>query len=438
MAISVTGSGFDIPGTVSALVAAARAPADKRIASATTAVNAKISAIGQIKSSFSSLQTALDKLTSAASTPTYTATAQTGAGFTASAGTGASPGKYNVEVVALASAQKLASSAYASGATVGYGTLTIGYGDQSVDVQIAEGTSLTGIASAINRAAGGKGVVASVITASDGQHLVFSAADTGTANALTITASGGDGGLDSLTTAGGGLTETVAAADAVVRVDGFERTSASNSVEDLVPGVTLTLTKAAEGTTYSLDLAVDNESLKSSLSAFVTAYNSTINLLKSSSAYNSTTQTASALTGDSLVRSLQQQLRNQVSANVIDLKGLGITVDKNGVMSFDTATFDSAISSDPGAAAKLFGTDSSFGTPVGKIIGNQLDAYTGSLTLRTESLNDQLKDLQDQTSALDAKMDKLSALYTAQYTAMETMVQQLQSNGSALNGLLSQ
>src|SRR5690606_21071770 len=126
MAISVTGSGFDIPGTVSALVAAARAPADKRIASATTAVNAKISAIGQIKSSFSSLQTALDKLTSAASTPTYTATAQTGAGFTASAGTGASPGKYNVEVVALASAQKLASSAYASGATVGYGTLTIG------------------------------------------------------------------------------------------------------------------------------------------------------------------------------------------------------------------------------------------------------------------------------------------------------------------------
>mgnify|MGYP002717004024 CR=1 FL=1 len=49
----------------------------------------------------------------------------------------------------------------------------------------------------------------------------------------------------------------------------------------------------------SLDLAVDNESLKSSLSAFVTAYNSTINLLKSSSAYNSTTQTASALTGES-------------------------------------------------------------------------------------------------------------------------------------------
>lgn len=438
MAISVTGSGIDIASTVSSLVAATRAPADKRITTATTAVNAKISAIGQIKSSFSSLQTALGKLSSGADTPSYTATPQSGAGFTASTGTGAVAGSYNVEVVALASAQKLASAAYASGATIGYGTLSFAYGDDSVDVTINQGASLSSIATAINKAAGGKGVVASVITASDGQHLVFSAADTGTDGELTITTSGGDGGLSALTTSGGGLSEVAAASDAVVRVDGFERTSSSNSIEGLVPGVTLSLTKAAEGTTYSLDVAADNASFKTTLSDFVTAYNSTLSLLKSTSAYNSTTQTASALTGDSLVRSLQQQLRSQVSDNVTDLKSLGITVDKTGVMSFDSATFDSGIAADPDAVTKLFGADGTFSSGVSKIVSGQLDAYTGSLTLRTESLNKQLKGLQDETSKLDDRMDKLSALYTAQFTAMETMVQQLQSSGSSLNELLSE
>ena len=436
MAISVTGSGIDIGSTVSGLVAATRKPSDERIATATTAVNAKISAIGKIKSTFSTLQTALNKLTAEADSPSHTATPQAGAGFTATASAGAVAGTYNVEVAAVASAQKLASSAYASDAKVGYGTLTIAYGDKSLNVTIDQGATLSNIAGAINKAAAGKGVTASVITASDGQHLVFNAAETGTAGALTITASGGDGGLDAFTTHGRGLSEVVAAADSVVRVDGFERTSSSNTIEGLVPGVKLNLTKAAKGTTYSLEVAADNTALKTTLNDFVTAYNGTLNLLKSTSAYDSATKTASALTGDSLVRSLQQQLRSQVSANVIALKSLGITTDKTGVMTFDSTVFDTGITRDPGAVNKVLGADGAFAGAVGKVITNQLDAYTGGLTLRTENLNKQLKGLQEQTDDLNERMDKLKALYTAQFTSMETMVQQLQSSGSALNGLL--
>jgi flagellar hook-associated protein 2 len=436
MAISVSGSGIDIATTVSQLVAATRAPTQARITSNTTTVNAKLSAVGQIKSGLTNLQSALSKLSTGADTPSYTATVASGAGFTASTGSGAVAGDYSVEVVRTATAQKLSSQGYASGTAVGNGTLSIAYGDETVGVTINEGATLSDIATAINKAAGGKGVVASVVTANDGQHLVLSAANTGSAGALTITASGGDGGLDALTTSGG-LSEAVAASDALVRVDGFERTSASNSITDLVPGVTLTLNKADEGTRYNLNIASDTTDLKSAVTSFVTAYNSIISTLKSTSAYNSTTQTASALTGDSLVRGLQQQIRGQVSANTLDLKALGVTLDKDGVMSFDSSAFDSTLATDPEAVTRQFGADGALTSALNKVITGQLDTYTGSLTLRTNNLNDQIKDLQKQTDTLDDRMTKLSALYTKQFTAMETMVQQLQSNGSSLNDLLS-
>src|SRR5690606_1480150 len=109
---------------------------------------------------------------------------QDGAGFTAAAGAGAAAGSYSVEVLAVAHAQKLASGAHAAEDRVGSGTLSIAWGDgddQSMAVEFEEGATLAEIARAVNRAAGGKGVSATVITADDGQHLVFTARDTGIA-----------------------------------------------------------------------------------------------------------------------------------------------------------------------------------------------------------------------------------------------------------------
>src|SRR5690606_14215897 len=107
---------------------------------------------------------------------------------------------------------------------------------------------------------------------------------------------------------------------------GFERTSSSNSIADLIPGVTLSLSKADVGVTKTLTVTQDNAPLKANVQAFVAAYNATMGVLKSSSSYNATSNTASALTGDAMVRGLQQQMRNQVSGSVSDLKALGISI----------------------------------------------------------------------------------------------------------------
>lgn len=439
--IATGGSGLDIAGLVSQLVQAARLPAEARLSRVDSTVSAKLSAVGQIKSSVTSLQSALEKLGGVANKPAHSTKVQDGAGFTAAAGTGAAAGSYSVEVLAVANAHKLASGAYAAEDQVGTGTLSIAWGDgdgQSLAVEFEEGATLAEIARAVNRAADGKGVSATVITADDGQHLVFTARDTGTAHALSITASGGDGGLLGLANGtGGGLVEQVAAADARVRVDGFERTSASNTITELVPGVSLALTAAKPGQTFRLDVAADNKEMETAVEAFVTAYNSVGSVLRSTTSYNADTKKASALTGDSLVRGLQQQLRNLVSSNALDLKDLGITIDKAGVMSLDKTRLGESLVSDPRAVARLFGEDGGLATPMTALLKTQINSTDGTLTQRTESLNRQRRDLEDQLDKLDLRMEKLSAIYLAQFTAMETMIVQLQGGASSLNGLLA-
>ncbi|APP80819.1 flagellar filament capping protein FliD [Xanthomonas hortorum pv. vitians] len=436
--VSTSSSGLDIPTVVSTLVAQRKDPEQARINKAGTAATTQLSAISQIKSSMTTLKSALDKVVSSADTNAYKATVPTDAGFTATTTSSAAPGNYSVEVVSLASAQKLASGAFTADATVGSGTLTIGYGDKSITVDISGTDKLTDIAAAINKAAGGKGVTASVVTANDGQHLVFNAADTGVKGALTVSAS--DPSLSRLAYGGGatgGLTQTAAAADALVRVDGFERSSSSNTITDIVPGVVLNLTKAAEGTKVTLGVTADTSGLKGNLTAFAAAYNTANTLLKNSSSYNATTKTASALTGDSLVRSLQQQLRSQVSGNVNELKALGLTIDKDGVMSFDGGKFDTAIAADGGAATDALGKDSKFGSGMTKLLESNVNVTTGTLTLRSDSLNKQIKGYEADLDDLDARMVKFSDRLTAQFTAMETMVSKLQASTGSLSSLLT-
>lgn len=439
MALNTIGSGLDIPTIVSQLVAAERAPVANRINSAGSATTAKLSALGNIKSGLSSLQSSLEALGKIATTPARKVSVPDGAGFTASIGANAAAGSYSVEVVSLAQAQKLSSGAFAKDAAVGDGNLSIAWGENALDVEIAEGSTLSDIAAAINKAAGGKGVSASVITADDGQHLVLNAVDSGTAGALKLTTTGGNGGLSALSWNGstGGLTQTQAATDALVRVDGFERTSSSNSITDIIPGVTLSLSKAELGAIKTLTVSQDNTPLKTNLQAFVAAYNAVTGVLKSTSSYNAANNTASALTGDAMVRGLQQQLRGLVSGDVNELKALGVTISKNGTLSLDAGEFDKAMAANPVAADRLLGEKGTLTTSMQSLLKSQLDATTGTLSLRTEGLNKQIKKLESDLDSLDLRMEKVSDRYTRQFTAMDQLVAQMQSTSNYLTQQLA-
>jgi flagellar hook-associated protein 2 len=109
----------------------------------------------------------------------------------------------------------------------------------------------------------------------------------------------------------------------------------------------------------------------------------------------------------------------------------------DGSLTLDSGKMETAIGKDPDAVSRLFGKDGAIGKPMDTLIKSNLDKETGTLTQRTNSLNKQIKDLESRLDALDARMEKVSDRYTKQFTAMETLVTQMQTTSDSLTQALA-
>lgn len=433
------GSGLDVNTIVAKLVAAERAPADNRINRLETTTKAQISAFGSIKAALSGLESALKKLDGAGSLPGRKATVGADAGFAASASSTAATGTYSVVVDQLATAHKLQSAAAAKDTQIGNGTLTIqvGSGD-SFDITIEPGKgTLNDIRSAINAQGVGKGVSATIVRGDAGDVLVLSSTKTGSEGAMTITSSGGDGGLSVLNTSGGTLTVAAAAQDAQVTVDGISRTVSSNHITDMIDGVTLDLTKAKPGESFSLEVTSDPSTLKASMLSVVSAYNTALSAIRTQSAAGGEGAVAGALSGDSMTRGIQQSLRNAIGGSYSDLAEMGFKTAVDGSLSLDGAKFDAAMAADPGKIKAVFGEEGSLGKGMRDMLHNYLGDQ-GTLTDRTKGLNDRLKSATQQRTDLDARMSRVEAAYLRQFTALDTMMAKMQSTSNYLAQQLGQ
>lgn len=440
-AMSVIGSGLDINAIVSQLVASERAPTAGRIDRSERQTKAQISAIGTLRGALDGLRTALTKLGGDDAVQARKASVAAESGFSASAGTSAATGTYQVEVLALASAHKLSSTPYAATDTVvGTGTLTLVSGETTLAVEIdASNNTLAGIRDAINTAAAGQGITATIVNADDGAHIVIGATATGAANALTITASGGDGGLAGLSydpPSATTMTELSVAGDASLKVDGLLRTSASNTITDMLEGVSLTLTAAAPGTIKELTVASDPSVLRSAAKGFVSAYNAAIAAIASTTKYDPETKVAAALNGDAMVRGTSRDLRGQLSDSVTDLKALGISIDLEGKLSMDDAAFDTALAADPGPATRLFSGEGSLVAGLEISLGRLLDD-DGLFDGRSEGLTTRTQSIFDQRLMLDRRMDQVEARYRAQFVALDGLMANLQTTSSFLSQQLA-
>jgi flagellar hook-associated protein 2 len=306
-----------------------------------------------------------------------------------------------------------------------------------VDIDIpAGGGTLAQIGDAINRAMADKGVSATVVHGDDGDVLTLAATSTGTAGKLTITTSGGDGGLAALASSGGTMTEVSQAIDAKVIIDGVARTSSSNTIDGALDGVSLTLTKAAPGTTFKLDVASDASTLKAQLLTFISSYNTAMNQMRAQSAAGKDGKGSGTLVGDAAPRSIMQNLRNTVAASYGDLAKLGFKTAVDGSLSLDGAKFDTAIASDPAAIDHLLGTDGA----LGKSLRGAMKSFIGSgsmLDSRTESLNKKLKDLGRQRDNYEVRIERLTAQYRTQFSALDAMVTKLQGTSTYLSQQLA-
>ena len=368
------GSGLDVNGIITKLMAVESQPLtalDTKEASYQT----KLSAYGNLKSTLASFQTAVQAVSTPDKFVVQKASVSDATIFSAAAGTGAAAGSYNIQVSLLAQAQKLYSAAQASSsASIGSGTLTIDFGTYSGDtftlnpdkasqtVTIAAGqSSMTGIRDAINTA--NMGVQANIVNDGSGYRLTLTSGDTGAANAMRVSVTDGDGnntdasGLSKLVYDGRSvsgvknMSQSAAAQNAALTIDGIAISKASNTITDAIEGVTLNLLQPnASGAGTTLTVVRDSAGIQTAIQGFVTAYNITAQTLSGISAYNSSTKTAAVLQGDSAVLSIESSLRNVLNSalgtaggGLTTLSDIGLSIQKDGTLSLDSTKLQAAV-----------------------------------------------------------------------------------------------
>jgi flagellar hook-associated protein 2 len=437
------GSGLDIDSLVSKLVTAERSAGQTRIDGKKTRLTEEFSAMATLMGGMSAFQSSLNSLVSSSSFNSRKVSVSDEAAFTAKAGSSAAAGSYDVQVEQLAKASQLGSDAFASASTiVGTGTLTIAVGDSSFSIEVGEGgNNLVNIRDAINKSAANKGVQASLLTDVEGTHLVLTSTKTGADHALTVTASGGNGGLEQFES----MEVRSVAQDAIVFVSGYEIHSASNTVSNAIEGVTLTLkAPTEEGSTVLLGVERDDAAIQDSAKKFVDAYNSLAGTIKSLSRYDVATGAAGTLLGDSMLRNIESQVRKLISSPVSGVNGnyntlasLGITTQADGKLKLDTVRFNAALEASPGAVSDIFTSSNGVAVKLADLMASKT-SVSGELTVRSSNVTDSLVDLKDQQDALNARMKVIEQRYFKQFNALDSLLAQMNTAATSLDNWLAQ
>ncbi|MFA5372073.1 MAG: flagellar filament capping protein FliD [Sideroxydans sp.] len=482
MATSATTSttNLDVNSIVTQLMAVERRPATK-LDTKEAGYQAQLSAYGSIKGAVSGFQTALQGLNSVSKFQALKATSSDTAILSASATSIAVAGTYSVEVTSLAQSQKLiaagrasSTEAIGSGAattisfdlgTISGGTLTpynsadssggthngatfTGNGGTVKSITIdSSNNSLQGIRDAINAAK--MGVTATLVN--DGSdtpyRLALSSDSLGVTNSMKITVSGDTdiGNLLAYDPAGTqNLAETVAASNANLLVNGVAVSKTSNTVSDVIQGVTLTLNKITEiDKPAKLTVARDSSTLNSSIAGFVKAYNDLSGVLKTLSAYDPVSKVGAILQGDSTVRTFQTQLRNMLNTAVGDssstlrtLSDIGVGIQLDGTLKVDQTKLDSAMASNFNEIATLFTGDKGYVTSLSAWTKSVL-SDNGTLAGRTEGIGRTITDIGRRREAFEARMVSVEKRYRAQFTALDVMLSNMNQTSTYLTQQLA-
>ena len=318
-----------------------------------------------------------------------------------------------------------------------------------------------GISQAIN--AKGLGVTSTVVNTGTGAtpYEIMLASNVGAANSFTVTASTDTVG-NQLFGKNGVQNNIQTAQDAKLTVDGVSYTRTTNSINDILTGVTFSLNAVTPaGTPASINLTRDTTTLVTNINAMVSAYNDAVSVLNAVGDPKSTLPTyGGTLVGDSTVMLLKQKMRDMMlsqsstpGTNIGSLWQMGISVDAKGVLSVNSTVLTSSLNNNFNDIVKTFtgNIDNSLSlsssTASGGLAGDAVKqlttllSATGPITSRSNDLTTQNQTYENDLSTLQVRMDALLARYQTQFAAMDTLVGQTNAERTSLtatfNGMMA-
>lgn len=431
------GSGIDVKSLAQSLVDAEKTPKKERIDAKIAQSEAKITGYSAVKYALSQLQTAFGKLNDASDFSSIQPSNTQAAAFGVTASTTAQAGSYSIEVLQTAQAQRTASSLFADRATpLNGGTafslnLTVG-GVSSTPIAVTTATP-AGMVSAINGAK--LGVTAQLINTGSGYNVVLTGA-TGAARAFSM---GSDDGTGMAVAGVAFATSLQTATDASFKVNGLTVSRSSNTVSDVIDGVTLDLYTATTGAAR-LDLNRNTTGIKDNLNGLVTAYNDFEETLKILGDRSSEVEEfGGALAGESLLQAVRTQVRALITNNsstpgttLKAARDVGLSLDRYGKLSLDETKLDAALQNHFTEVSTLFSAGTSNKSiyspaPAGlagdamKSIGKML-LSTGLIDTQSNNTTAKIAKYKEELTVLDERMEKLLNRYMTQFSVMDSIV----------------
>ncbi|MDH5340336.1 MAG: flagellar filament capping protein FliD [Rubrivivax sp.] len=464
------GSGLDVNAIVTQLMSIEARPLSL-LQQSKSVLDTKLSAIGQLQSRMSAFRDAANALSSVSLWKQTVARSANEAAVGVSSSNGTASGSYAVLVQSLAAAQTVSSRAFTgSGAALGEGTLTIELGSWSPEptptgftakaggspVTITIGpddTSLASIRDKINDA--GAGVTASIINDASGARLALRSTETGAENAFRVSAAEAvdDGvpgdGLSALAFSAVGATQMArsqTAANATAQINGIDISSASNTLDGVVEGLTLTLRQV---TTAPVEVTVgaDTDAVRTAIETFVKSFNDVASYIGTQTKYDAASRKGGTLQGDRMVTSLQSQLRNTITQSSTasgvfgSLSEIGIGFKDDGTLELKGSKLDDALGNLP-ELNKLFATDgadtqsSGFADRFRDLAASILGA-DGAFETRNDSLKNQITSNTQRQDSMEQRLQKTEARLRAQYQALDAQMAQLSGLSSYLTQQLA-
>lgn len=447
-----SGSGVDVSSLAQNLVDAERVPKQNAINAKISKNDARISGYSAISYVMSQVQTAFNALKDQRNFTGAVANVTDPSVVTATASATATEGSHNLSVSQLAKPQRDVFGSASNGTGFSSSTDTIS-GLTSLTLSYTKdgvaGTPLTiaartpaDIVKEINGTSPTTGVKAQ-LAYTGSEYKIILTGNTGVNNSFSLNADSGMTLPDATTYPSVYADSHQASSNAVFKLDGVQYTRTSNLVTDALTGVSLNL-RTATNTNTTIDLTRDTSGISDKVKALVTSYNDAMSMLNVVSDPKSTVDTYGAtLVGDSLVRTVKDQLRNMFlpsvntstpGVTVNSLRDLGVSVDVTGVMSVDQAKLDSALSTHfdevVTAFSKNFNDLGEF-TPASVDIGiagnasrtlTKMLKTTGDIQTHSTNATNQNKKYQEDLANLQTRMDALLARYQKQFAAMDSMV----------------
>jgi flagellar hook-associated protein 2 len=453
---AVTFSGFnniDFNQVVSAIIAQERQPI-AALEGQKTALETQNTAFGTLATRLTSLQSALESLAGDSGVTSVAATSSdTGVGVSATSS--AIEGSYDIIVSAVARRQVTASvTTYASTDAVVAtgGTLTLtGADGTSTTIAVDALMTVKELVDTIN-SSNDAPVTASLVQSTPGSYqIVLTGRRTGSDNAFTVSSAlAGGAGLAFTDTDGNGVSgDTPAdnvqtAVNASFTVNGLAITSASNTVSDAVPGVTLTLTRQDPAKTVTVSVSRDTDAVAQRVEKLVTAYNDLVSFIGDQR--TAATGGKASIARDPLVQHLRAALRGALldayanNGDFSRLPEVGIGFDSSGKMVLDRKVFDDALKSRVSDVQSLFAGATGDGGAFGAV-SDLVKGYTQSGGLVADvrqRLSTQMQGLARRIDTFEEQLERRRLTLQKEFQAADEAMSQLNAQLNSLTSLGNQ